>query len=202
MWALGSGLGAYKGGLGQQTPHITQRSPLSHPTPLPSFLPLHPTLHPFRLLSSTSYGRLLTIPGLLRQSVRLISRQPGVWPRCGARWLRGGRARQGPRSPSPAGTLSPVGLQGLQAQVQLCGPETGCHHARAPAAEEGQPRFRGSEALHLGQPQPTSAQGGDPAQRHPVHRELAGTATRAGGKLLRPPRREQLGAWEPSVQLL
>lgn len=37
MWALGSGLGAYKGGLGQQTPHITQRSPLSHPTPLPSF---------------------------------------------------------------------------------------------------------------------------------------------------------------------
>ena len=37
MWALGSGLGAYKGGLGQQTPHITQRSPLSHPIPLPSF---------------------------------------------------------------------------------------------------------------------------------------------------------------------
>ncbi|XP_055368051.1 myogenic factor 5 isoform X2 [Betta splendens] len=32
MWALGSGPGAYKGGLGQQTPHITQRSPLSlHP---------------------------------------------------------------------------------------------------------------------------------------------------------------------------
>ncbi|XP_071761676.1 myogenic factor 5 [Centroberyx gerrardi] len=36
MWALGSGLGAYKGGPGQQPPHITQRSPLSHPTALPS----------------------------------------------------------------------------------------------------------------------------------------------------------------------
>lgn len=46
MWALGSGLGAYKGGPGQQTPHITQRSPLSHPTPLPSFLPLrHLSIH-------------------------------------------------------------------------------------------------------------------------------------------------------------
>ncbi|XP_063356926.1 myogenic factor 5 [Pelmatolapia mariae] len=31
MWALGFGLGAYKGGLGQQTPHITQRSLLFHP---------------------------------------------------------------------------------------------------------------------------------------------------------------------------
>ncbi|XP_056131612.1 LOW QUALITY PROTEIN: myogenic factor 5 [Lampris incognitus] len=31
MWALGSGLGAYKGGPWQQPPHITQRSPFSHP---------------------------------------------------------------------------------------------------------------------------------------------------------------------------
>lgn len=40
MWALGFGLGAYKGGLGQQTPHITQRFLLFHPnstTLLPSF---------------------------------------------------------------------------------------------------------------------------------------------------------------------
>ncbi|XP_035004042.2 LOW QUALITY PROTEIN: myogenic factor 5 [Hippoglossus stenolepis] len=44
MWALGCGLGAYKGGPGQQTPHITQRSPLSHPTP-PSFLCAHHSIH-------------------------------------------------------------------------------------------------------------------------------------------------------------
>lgn len=190
MWALSFGLGAYKGGLGQQTPHITQRSPLS--PHFSTLLPLRPSLCPFGLLSSTSHGCLLTIPDLLRQSVFLISRQPGVWPRHGARWLRGGRARQGPRSPSPAGTLPPVGLQGLQAQIQLCGPQAGGHHARAPAAEEGQPRFRGFEAVHLGQPQSAPAQGGDPTQRDPVHREPAGSATRAGGKLLRPTWREQL----------
>lgn len=192
MWALGSGLGAYKGGLGQQTPHITQRSPLSHPTPLPSFLPLHPSVHLLRLLSSVSHGRLLTIPGLLRQSLRFVPRQPGVWPRRGAGWLGRGRTRPGPRGPSPAGTLPPVGLQGLQAQVQLRGPQAGRHHARTPTAEEGQPRFRGPATLHLGQPQPTPAQGGDPAQCHPVHRKPAGAATRAGGELLRPARREQL----------
>lgn len=42
MWALGSGLGAYKGGLGQQTSHITQRSSLSplSSTLFPSFAPI------------------------------------------------------------------------------------------------------------------------------------------------------------------
>lgn len=47
MWALGFGLGAYKGGLGQQTPHITQRSPLSphFSTLLPSFLRAHLSVH-------------------------------------------------------------------------------------------------------------------------------------------------------------
>lgn len=39
MWALGSGLRAYKGGLGQQSPHITQRSPLS-----PHFSTLLPSI--------------------------------------------------------------------------------------------------------------------------------------------------------------
>lgn len=46
MWALGSGLGAYKGGWGQQTPHITQRSPLSHPLRyLPFFHCTHFSIH-------------------------------------------------------------------------------------------------------------------------------------------------------------
>ncbi|CAG02419.1 unnamed protein product, partial [Tetraodon nigroviridis] len=62
--------------------------------------------------------------------------------------------------------------------------------------------FERAAALHLGQLQPAAAQGGDPAQRHPVHREPAGAAAGAGGELLRPSRRERLGAREPPVQLL
>lgn len=68
-----------------------------------------------------------------------------------------------------------VGLQGVQAQVGDDGSSESSHFEGEEEAEEGERGFRGSQEKHVNESQPEAAQGGDPAQRHPVHRETAGS---------------------------
>jgi len=121
---------------------------------------------------------------------------------------RAARARA-QRAP-PGGPLPAVGLQGLQEEDHQRGPAQGGHAARAPAARQGERRVRVPEAVHVGQPQPTAAEGGDSAQRHQLHRVPAGAAARrrrrgAGRRRLLPGAgalQRGLGRLQPAVQLL
>lgn len=54
------------------------------------------------------------------------------------------------------------------------GPPEGRHAEGEEAPEEGERGLRRFEEEHVDEPKPEAAQGGDPQERHPVHRKAAG----------------------------